>query len=118
MDYSALLYDPIYLIQGVPATLTFADATTLDVTVLDKTSGVECGENGQVSTILPCACLRVPELKNAGYDLGELDRAELLMNDYTWKVTDYKFRPAPTGQNQGEVLLILTGQKPVESESE
>jgi hypothetical protein len=78
MNYQALLYNPIYLMQGVPATITFRDSSTLDVTVLDKTAALKSANSDIVSTVLPAACMRVKELLDDQRTVRDLDRAELL----------------------------------------
>lgn len=121
MDYQATLYDPIYSVQGVDATLTLegALAPLTGLTVLDKTGGVDVGSNEMnVQTILPAAVLRVVELTARGVDVDSLPRAVLEFNDSTWRVKSYRPKPSPKGERDGEVYLILEQMEFVESPSE
>lgn len=117
MDYQALLFNPIYLIQGVPVVLTLPDSGGVaDLTAIDKTSGVDVGDNAQVQTIKPVAALRVVELTAAGITLDQLPDSFLEMNGFLWNVVSYRAKPTPKGQNDGEVYLILADKEAVESE--
>ena len=112
MDYATLLYDPNYSIFGVAATLTLpgSDGAEAEVTALDKTSGVVVGASIDVQTIEPAAVVRYSELTTAfeSFALSQLRGASLVMNGKTWKVRNHSLRPAPTGEAQGEVMLLLT----------
>lgn len=123
IDFQTLLYDPIYLVQGVLVTLTLSAANggTVyeDLTAVDKTIGADVGDKGaQVQTIKPVAALRVRELLDSGLTVAKLSKAKLQMNDFEWTVTSYKLIPSPRGENDGEVLLILAGKTLLDSESE
>lgn len=120
IDYRSLLFDPIYSIQGVPAALLLADGRVIDgVTALDKTAGIDVGGGDvTVQTIAPAACLRVNELTEKGVALDDLLRSRLLMNGNEWKVTSHRPKPAPTGERNGEVFLVLANPRELSSESE
>lgn len=120
MDYQALLFDPIYTIQGVSVTLTLPDSGGVfeDLTALDKTAGVDVGDSVQVQTIKPVAALRVVELSDAGIDLDQLPDATISMNDFLWRVASYRVKPSAKGENDGEVYLILTDKTSLDSESD
>lgn len=109
MDYQALLYDPNYTIWGVSVTLTLLDSGGVfeDLTAIDKTAGVDVGDNAQVQTIKPVAAMRVVELLTAGLELDQLPDASLEMNGLVWNVVSYRLKPSPKGENDGEVYLIL-----------
>lgn len=115
MDYASLLYDPVYSVLGVPATLTLEDERTFSVTVLDKTAGVEVGgfqDNRErasyatVQTVLPAAVVRASEF--AGIDLADLEDAALAFNGKTWRVKSYQPKPSPKGEADGELYLLLS----------
>lgn len=109
MDWQSLLYAPIYSVLGVPAVLTLDDTagTTLDdLTVIDGTSGTEVGFKGaDVLTIRPTATVKAPDL--ATIDLADLRDATIAFNGKTWTIVDHMPIPAPTGEGQGEIRLIL-----------
>jgi hypothetical protein len=119
-DYAAILFNPIYTIQGVPAALLLADGRTIDgLTVLDKTAGIDVGGGDvQVQTIAPAACVRVGELTDKGVALDDLIRARLLMSGNEWKVTTHRAKPSATGERNGEVFLVLGSPRELSSESE
>lgn len=110
MDWS-MLYDPVYATLGVEAVLTLpgTDGAEIELTALDKTSGVVVGSDVEVQTVEPAAVVRHTELSaSEGFSLSQLRDSSLLMNGKTWKVRNYSLRPAPTGEEQGEVMLLLT----------
>ncbi|TIN76776.1 hypothetical protein [Mesorhizobium sp.] len=108
MDYASLLYGPIYATLSVAATLTLddTDGTTLELTVLDKTAGAAVPFKGaDVLTIKPAVMVRATEL--AEVDLADLRDATITFNGKTWTVMDHEMAPAPTGEGEGEIRLIL-----------
>ena len=119
IDYQSLLYDPIYLVQGVPASLTLVGGSVFGVTVLDKTSGIDIGDStAQVQTIKPAAVVRVAELRAAGIVAEYLPKASITFSGFQWKITSTRLRPSPNGENDGELFLILTAKVAVEDPSE
>lgn len=117
MDWS-LMYGPIYATLGVEAVLTVACGDPpMALTVIDKTSGSSssfgngANRNGlnfsdvNVLTILPAAVVRATDL--ADTDLAKLRDAQITFNGKTWRVMDHEPVPAPTGEGQGEIRLIL-----------
>jgi hypothetical protein len=113
------LLDPIYASIGVAAVITLADGTThLPLTALDKTSGVEIGNNAaKVDTIEPAACIRNAEWRAAGQTAIGLEGASIQINGSLWDIVGYKKRPTPNGERDGELLLILSNETVIESES-
>lgn len=112
MDYRALLLDPIYDNIGVPAVITLADGVTfVELTAIDKTAGVEIGDNkAKVESIEPGACIRVYEWKALGRVPLELEDATMQLNGSVWDVQSFKIRPSPGGPRDGEFLLILANE--------
>lgn len=109
MDYQTLLYDPVYLVQGVSAVITLSDATTVlkPVTVLDKTAGTEIKMAVDILTILPAAVLRVKELAKQNYVPDDLHRGKITFNGRTWTIVDNRLIPSPNGMDDGEAYMIL-----------
>jgi len=113
VDYQALLYDPIYLALGVPATLTLDSGEVLDAIALDKTAGIDLGlGESNAQTVVPAAVVRARELGAKGVSPKELPNATLLMNGMSWDVRSYRLKPSPLGERDGEVYLILGGGTP------
>jgi hypothetical protein len=106
-DYAAILFNPIYTIQGVPAALLLADGRVIDgITALDKTAGIDVGGGDvQVQTIAPAACVRVGELTDKGVALDDLIRARLLMSGNEWKVMTHRPKPSANRRAQWRSLL-------------
>lgn len=113
MDYQASLYDPIYNTVGVPAVLTLSTGDEFpDLTVLDKSAGVDTGEGTvQVQTMKPGAVIRAAELAANEITLEQLQDAVLFMSGFYWTVTSYRPAPAPTGEAEGEVVLLLKDKR-------
>jgi hypothetical protein len=107
MDYASLLYGPIYGVLGVPAVLTLCGGEPpLALTAIDKTAGVVIGfKDADVETIRPAADVRAADL--AGIDFSHLRNASLTMNGKDWTVANHAYIPAPTGEANGEIRLIL-----------
>lgn len=111
MDYQAQLYDPIYDVLGVPAMLEPKSGFTsvVDLTVIDKTAGVEVTEGKiGIQSIYPAAVVRMAELAANGVALGDLDQTPIAFNGRAWRIRSHRAVPSPHGEGDGERLLILT----------
>ncbi len=109
-DYNSVLFDPIYAIQGVPATLRLDDwGEDISVTAIDKTSGVAVSVSGdpEIQTIRPAAAIRVAELTAAGVTRADIDTGTIEMNGTVWRLEATLPRPTPNGEDDGELWLIL-----------
>jgi hypothetical protein len=107
IDYSALLYDPIYAELGVPATMT-AGAIVAEVTVLDKTRRKTVASGGvEVSSVGPGVKVRMVELAANGITSDNWDGALLTFNGRTWIVRKGDVLGSPNGEDVGEVRLLL-----------
>lgn len=113
MDYQSALYDPLYNSLGVAAQLLLPTGETFELTVIDKTSGIEIGDGVQVATLLPAAAVRMAELREKNVPLKRLDEqgVRISFNNFTWEVPSYRLRPSPKGENDGEVYLLLSEKK-------
>jgi len=107
IDYSALLYDPIYDVLGVPATLT-AGASEVELTVIDETRSRTRTEGGvETSSVGPGAFVRIPELVEKGIARSEWIGATLTFNGHTWIVREAPVQGSPNGEDLGEVRFLL-----------
>jgi hypothetical protein len=104
MDFQSLLYAGPYAVFGVPGHLKLSGAagTCLDLTVLDKTSGVSAGGRVDVQSIEPAAAVLASAL--AGVALADLEDAVLTMNGKDWIVRTHRFSPSPKGEADGEIF--------------
>ncbi|UIY25877.1 hypothetical protein LZK76_10795 [Rhizobium leguminosarum] len=109
MDYAALLFDPAYSIFGVDAVLTLADTagTQVPLVVIDKTAGLPIGPNVEIGTVVPGAMLRFSDLAVKGVDRDALDEATIAFNGNTWRIASHFPKPVPTGEANGEIVLVL-----------
>ena len=110
VDFNALLLNPIYAALGVPAVLTLSDSRVFNITVIDKTSGVEVGNNVQVPTILPAAAIRYAEIAALGMNKNDIEGGTLEFNGYTWTISNAKNDPNPSGEKSGELIVMLIDQ--------
>ena len=114
IDYSALLYDPIYAELGVPATLSAGTAGEVAITVLDKTrrkSNTTIVDSGgvEVRSVGPAAHARMPELIAKGIVRDDYKGSMLTFNGRTWTVRNHELTGSPNGEDEGEVIFFLMG---------
>jgi hypothetical protein len=108
VDFSALLYDPIYERLGVPATLTAATVGAITLTVIDETRPkINTSGSAEVRSVGPGACARIPELTDKGIARDDYMGAVLTFNGRTWAVRSYELRGSPNGEDVGEVRFLL-----------
>lgn len=108
LDFKALLYDPVYTVLGVPAVLRiWSSGPDLELIAIDKTSGVTIKQAVDVQSVLPGATIRAADLAAAGIELRDVDNATLSLNGRDWRVASLHLSPSPSGELDGEVVLIL-----------
>ena len=108
VDYSALLYDPVYAEIGVDATLNGVALTVID----DTRPKMTASGSVEVRSVGPGAFARIPELDAKGIVRDDYVDAVLTFNGRTWTVRSYELRGSPNGEDLGEVRFLL---KAVES---
>jgi hypothetical protein len=111
IDYSALLYDPVYAEIGVPATMT-TSSTAVDITVIDDTRPkvlpVQAGtQAAEVRNVGPGAFARIYELAQKGIARTDYADAVLAFNGRSWVVRSWELRGSPMGEDWGEVRFLL-----------
>jgi hypothetical protein len=114
IDYSALLYDPVYAEIGVPATMT-ANSTAVDITVIDDTrpkalpisSAATAASFAEVRSVGPGAFARIYELTAKGITRDVWLDAPLTFNGRSWIVRSWELRGSPMGEDWGEVRFLL-----------
>jgi len=103
IDYSALLYDPVYAEIGVPATM---DGTA--ITVIDDTRPkVLAAGSAEVRSVGPGAFVRIPELEANEITRDDWPDALLAFNGRSWLVRSWELRGSPNGEDFGEVRFLL-----------
>jgi hypothetical protein len=107
VDWSAH-YDTIYAALGVAGTIEIADSDAVfNVTLIDKTGGIQVSEDPSVASIKPAAVVRVYELASLGIARAFLTDGTVTLNGASFQITGTLPRPAPTGEAGGELFLIL-----------
>lgn len=108
LDYESLLWGPTYDVLGVPATLTTAGGTTVELTALNKTaaSSFNNGIGVDFQAFRPAALVRMSELTTVD-DFADLVGGELLMAGTTWSIKSYERVPSPNGIADGLMRLFL-----------
>src|SRR4029077_858063 len=107
LDYSALLYDPVYAEIGVPATFT-QGAIAVNLTVIDDTRPKTLPAGSlEVKSVGPGAYARIPELAANGVARDDWQDAGLSFNGRDWQVRSYELRGSPNGEDLGEVRFLL-----------
>ena len=109
MDYTQLLYAPIYDTFGADAVIRCLYADTFPIRAIDCTSGIEVTEGSgiDVKTIRPAAIVRMRELTDVGLGRDDLEDAALELNDKLWRVKASMPKPGPSGEANGELYLFL-----------
>lgn len=112
IDYSALLYDPVYAEIGVPATMTTAGDAAVEITVIDDTRPkalpVQAGtQAAEVRSVGPGAFARIYELAQKGIARADYADAALGFNGRSWTVRSWELRGSPVGEDWGEVRFLL-----------
>jgi hypothetical protein len=103
IDWNAALYDPIYDMLGVDATVE--DGT---IRVIDQTAGVEI-ETSPISlpTIQAAALVRVTELAAKNISETSLLGGTITIGGNDWTVQNIAPKPGPGGKGTGELQLLL-----------
>ena len=109
MDYSSILYDPIYATFGVPAVLApnRPEITGVGVTVIERTSTVDASDELELRTVRPGAFVRRRELNAARIAPAELDGGTLAFGGRSWRIEAHSPRLGPDGEASGEILMHL-----------
>jgi hypothetical protein len=109
LDYSALLYDPVYAELGVPGTLlAVGTAGEVELTVIDNTRRKSQTSGAvEVHSVGPAAFARIPELTAKGIAREDYKDSTLTFNGRSWTVRHYDLTGNPNGEEFGEVLFHL-----------
>lgn len=109
MTWTETNLDPIYAVLGVDVTLTPPAGSATGLVAMDKSAGeaIERGD-GAFPVLVPAARLRMAELIAAGLTRENLDEGVLVMNGKTWTIESHQPLPSPLGEDDGEVVLVLT----------
>ena len=109
MDWQGSLYDPVYDVLGVPATIApGGDTGDVAVTAIDRTGGIEvAAPGGAIETVRAAATVRMAELAAAGLAREDLPDGTIALNGVTWTIKATMPRPSPKGGGDGELLLVL-----------
>jgi hypothetical protein len=110
VDFTDLLYRPLFDTLGVPSTLVLNSGTFYPV-ALDKTIGVALQEAGgiTVQTEGPMVELIMADLIALGITVDLLDDQSITLNGKTWKILAHRMNPSHSGESDGTVYLILEG---------
>jgi hypothetical protein len=108
LDYSALLYDPVYAEIGVAAEFISGAIEIEELTVIDDTRPkVLPAGSAEVRSVGPGAFVRIPELEKNGVTRDDWQDALLSFNGRTWTVRSWELRGSPNGEDLGEVRFLL-----------
>jgi hypothetical protein len=108
IDYSALLFDPVYGELSVPATLSLGTAGEIALTVIDDTrSKTQTSSGVETRSIGPGAFVRMTELNAKGLRPQDYVGATITFNGRNWMVRSHELRGSPNGEDFGEVRFLL-----------
>src|SRR5262245_10751800 len=100
IDYSALLFDPIYAELGVSAMLTTTSGI-VQITVIDKTRAKSnVTDLLETHSVGPGVRVRIPELMAKGVDRSEYIGSLLAFNGQTWVIRNAEPLGSPNGEEQ------------------
>ena len=107
LDYSMLLYNPVYAEIGVEAQFINGEFE-VTLTVIDDTRPkVLPVGSAEVRSVGPGAFVRIPELDRSGIGRDDWMDASLSFNGRSWVVRSYELRGSPNGEDLGEVRFLL-----------
>lgn len=107
IDWDKALYDPLFGIFGVSASLNIGGAP-ISVMVIDKTAGVEVGMSEvELPVIAPVAMIRASEMASNDLTEDALLEATITIRGKAWTIKNVAARPGPDGKSSGEFMLIL-----------
>ena len=109
MDYTQLLYAPLYNTFGADAVIRCLYSDAFPIRAIDCTSGIEVTESSgiDVKTIRPAAIIRMRELAERGLSRDDLEDAAIELNGKLWRVKACMPKPGPSGEANGELYLFL-----------
>jgi hypothetical protein len=107
IDFSSLLYAPLYDHFGTDAKITTPSTEAYDIRAIDFTAGVELGDGAGLLSIRPVAVVRVSDLDCSGIARKDLDGATIEINGKSWIIKATMPKPSPTGEDTGELYLVL-----------
>jgi hypothetical protein len=125
IDYSALLFDPVYNALGVPAMFTggaevfqpnvfqsnIFQGGLVKITVIDDTrpKSITTGSL-ETKSVGPGAFARIPEVTSQAIERADYVGTVITFNGRTWIVRDYELRGSPNGEDLGDVRFLLKAQ--------
>lgn len=108
MDYQATLYDPVYRVLGVAAVLDLGTDGEVSLTVIYKAPSENVGDVVLVATNPPSCRVRMRELAAKDVTRADLDGRIITLNQKTYTVVNTELLPAPTGEADGELRMVLS----------
>lgn len=110
--FQGLLYNPIYNSFLCSDATLFSDAgTTASVRVFDATTGIPIPDaRTQIETVRPVCFVRAAELASKNIELADLPESLITFNGNTWRIKANRAIPSPSGEADGEIMLILLSE--------
>lgn len=107
-----MLFDNIYRSPiAVNAQFTAASGGAATLRVTDETKGLAVlGGPGQAESVRPVCRVRASELAANNIALADLPDSSILINGQSWTVKATRKAPSPTGEDGGEIMLILLSE--------
>lgn len=120
VNFSELLYRPIFDRLGVAAQLTIAGVTYptseqvaagLGLVALDKSEGIPLAQGAGiiVETVTPVAEFIYGDLTALGITIDMVDGGSVTLNGRKWNVLSHRMNPSMSGRTDGTVFLQLEG---------
>lgn len=102
------MYAIVYATWGIPATLTTASGTEIELTAKNETIPSTINGFGvDFQAFKPSAKIRVSELPADLVMEEEIKDGTILMSDKTWSIKSFEYVPSPNGIADGEMKLFL-----------
>lgn len=113
MSFQDLLYSPIYN-SFLCSDATFRPpigGTTKSLRVFDATTGIPIPDTRtQIETVRPVCFVRAAELTQKSIALADLPESLITFNGNTWRIKANRAIPSPSGEADGEIMLILLSE--------
>ena len=106
IDLDKLLYQHSARVWGAAVVVTLEGGGVVNLTVIDRTEGVEQSRGGvEIGTVEPAAEVRTSALLGLGLARGDLVKARFALSGRSWRVVSTQGVQSPAGEVAAMLFL-------------